>query len=177
MKNIVLIVAAGIAFASGNALAFNPLDFIVKDQVENIVRDGVNDAVEKSIKDAIVNSVFHSSGKGNAARRKVQQNPGSQPTPEPGKVGPNDYRALPLMGKYRFPLPKDTRLDALKIGPNGGYLDRFGSEWIPYRINEKVIVAWRSNLSDMGRVRMRWAMKDAGYFLVKPDGEVVKNGR
>jgi len=153
------------------ASAFDLMGLFLKKALEDPVQEVVENGIKEAILKSITGGMSQSGKKGNNKNDKTKVN---LPDPIPGPVEEGNYRALPLTGDYRFPVPKNTPLNALKIGPNGGYMDRFGDEWIPYRINGR-IVAWRCNLSDMGHNRMRWAVKEARFFVVRPDGNVVKS--
>lgn len=81
-----------------------------------------------------------------------------------------DYQALPLTGQYRFAMPKDVVLDALAVGPRGGYIDRFENEWVPVK-GKTGVVRWLEYLSERGSLRMAWATAGRGHLLVGRDGK------
>ncbi|MCA1977707.1 MAG: hypothetical protein LDL19_00570 [Thiobacillus sp.] len=128
--------------------------------------------VEKAIDEevvarAIVRAVMNPGTAKNGGKAKTRQ-----AVPVAGRVEEGDYRRLPLTGRLRFPVPKDTDLAALEVGPAGGYLDRFGSEWIPYRTSGR-LVAWRMNLSDRGRLRLSGIADGTGFILVDREGKKI----
>lgn len=183
-KRSFLLLAALAASAMGTPLiasAFNPMEWFLKnaveDRVEDIVRDATSEAVKEAIKNAVVGDKTDTNDK-KSAKAKANQpkaTKAKQPDPVLGVVSGRDYEALPLNGDFRFPVPAETKLEQLKIGERGGYIDRFGSEWLPYRVNGKV-VAWQSILSKRGRLRMAWAVKDKPYFVVGRDGKRIDPG-
>lgn len=87
-------------------------------------------------------------------------------------TGGRHYFLLPLTGKYRFPVPEGiNNLADLRRSQNG-YLDRFGSEWVPYIVKGRV-VSWRCNLSERGKIRMGGLVNGRDFFLVGVDGKKI----
>lgn len=140
---------------SGPATA-NLFDWMLGKAVEN--------AVEGAVIDALMGKTKATAGKNGKAK--------APPVPVASTVKEGDHLRLPLTGKFRFPVPKGVDLKDLEAGPAGGYLDRFGSEWAPYRTNGR-IVAWRSNLSERGQLRMGGAADGRDFVLVGSDGKKV----
>lgn len=84
----------------------------------------------------------------------------------------NNFLYLPLTGKYRFAMPKDTTIDKLTIGPRGGYVDRFGNEWVP--IKRKVaVVRWQEYLSNDGLFRLGMLKEGKRSIQIGTDGRPV----
>lgn len=149
------------------------VDWLPGNAVEDAVRKGVEDTVKKSVEEAIVGAL---TGKTVVnAGKNGKSRPG--PTPEASVVNDGDHRRLPFTGKMRFPVPEEKRsnLASLEVGPHGGYMDRFGSEWIPYRANGR-LVAWRSNLSERGRFRLGRLAGEHDFVLVDLDGKQIDVG-
>lgn len=147
---------------SSPAIAFNPLEWILGKAVEN--------AMEDAAKDAVKEAVFGTGTKGAPSARN-----GKGKRPEElvvGRAGKKDYLALPLTGQYRFAMPKDVALDALAVGPRGGYIDRFENEWVPVK-GKKGVVRWLEYLSERGSLRMAWAADGRGHLLVGRDGKAI----
>lgn len=147
---------------SAPAEAFNLIRYLFVEPAE--------EAVEEEVKKAILGTITNPAA--------VQKNGKAKAKPKPppmlvaGTVEESDHRRLPLTGPLRFPLPKGMDLAALEIGPNGGYIDRFGSEWIPYRANGR-LVAWRCNLSERGQLRLASVSGGQRFVLVGRDGKKI----
>jgi hypothetical protein len=82
----------------------------------------------------------------------------------------NPALALPMVGHFRFPVPKDIEsLQSLSTGPNGGYIDRFGNEWVLTPIGKNVF--WKQILSEDGKFRLSGLLspeeKQRGYIFVR----------
>ncbi len=149
--------------ASAPALAFNPLEWVLGKAVEN--------AMEDAAKDALKEAVF---GTGTKGVSSVKNGKGKKPEElVVARAGEKDYLALPLTGQYRFAMPKDVALDALAVGPRGGYIDRFENEWVPVK-GKKGVVRWLEYLSERGSLRMAWATKGRGHLLVGRDGKAIE---
>jgi hypothetical protein len=82
---------------------------------------------------------------------------------------------LPTSGRIRFvpergydpnvPLPR---------GPNRGYLDRFGNEWIKGGSRTSgQLFEWDVQLSRTGRSQLGWATRDGAHLNVSLDGKVT----
>lgn len=69
---------------------------------------------------------------------------------------------LPTSGKIRF-VPKNgyDPANPLAKGPNGGYIDRFGNEWVkgPSRTQGQSF-EWDVQLSRTGKKQLGWATRD-----------------
>ena len=79
---------------------------------------------------------------------------------------------LPLHGNFRFAVPKDAQsFDEVAAvpGPNGGYIDRFGNEWVLTPIGKNVF--WKQILSEDGKFRLSGLLspeeKQRGYIFVR----------
>lgn len=146
---------------SAPAAAFNLMEWLFVKPVEK--------AVEKEITKALAETISNPGAAAKNGKAKAK----SLAVPVASTVKDGDHRLLPLTGAFRFPVPEGADLAALEVGHAGGYLDRFGSEWIPYRANGR-LVAWRSNLSERGELRMRSLAAGQGFILVKTDGKNVE---
>lgn len=121
MKTKLMMVALAATMAiPAPALAFNPLEWFLKEAVEDAAKDAMKDAVLGTGKTAITSNA--PSAKNGKEKKRVDAAPGK-----------DDYRFLPTSGRHRFVLPEGMRLDALNVGARGGYLDRYGCEWVPSR--------------------------------------------
>lgn len=154
-----LLIAASLAAmmsVSAPAAAFNPIEWVLGYLVK--------DAAEDAVKDAVVESVT-GGGKKTAGTPKAHVATAKVDKP---------WRALPLTGEYRFAMPKDLDMENLPVGPRGGYLDRFGNEWVPVLNSRKNrIVGWEEHLSDIGALRLGWMARD-GRLNLTVDGKFVK---
>lgn len=159
MKRKLLIAAALAAMMSGPALAFNPIDWVMKEAVE--------DAAKEAAKDAVVNTI-----KGGSAN-KTQPKPKA---PVAVSVPPGQrWWFLPTTGAYRFAMPEDTAWEDLAIGPNGGYVDRFGNEWVPVLNSRKShIVRWEEHLSNDGAFRLGGLVRGERLIVVSVNGEIIR---
>lgn len=161
MKTKLMVAAMVTAMSLSAPAAAGLFDWMLGKAVENVVEEAVIDAL-------MGGSKAQSAKKGKAK---------APPVPVASTVGEGDHLRLPLTGGFRFPVPKDKSADlaALEVGPNGGYLDRFGSEWIPYRANGR-LAAWRSNLSERGHLRLASVSGGQDFVLVGVDGKKIKVG-
>lgn len=154
------ILLASTMFASTPALAFNPLEWVLKNAVENAAQDAAQDAV----KDAVF-------GTGKKSAPSTQTGNAKKPEEvEVSRATDKDYQALPLTGDFRFAMPKDVAPDALAVGPRGGYVDRFENEWVPVK-GKRGVVRWLEHLSERGRLRMLHFAQTRSYFVVSRDGK------
>lgn len=163
MKAMISAVLMSVSMSlSAPAAAFNLIEWLFVKPVEK--------AVEEEVMKAISGTV---SNPGSAAKSGKQK--ASRVKPEASRAKDGDHLRLPLTGSLRFPVPKGADLAALEVGPNGGYLDRFGSEWIPYKANGRLF-AWRSNLSERGRLRIGLLADGQDFILVGIDGKKINVG-
>ena len=96
----------------------------------------------------------------------------AQPWSIKGRV---KYVQLPTKGKIRF-IPAETYspTNPLPIGPNNGYLDKFGNEWVkgPSRTAGQAF-EWDVQLSSKGRSQLGWASRDGSHLNVSLDGKIT----
>lgn len=130
-------------------------------------------AVENVVEEAVIGALM--GGSKAPAPKKGKGKAKAPPAPVASTVKSGDHIRLPLTGAYRFPVPKGADLAALEVGSSGGYLDRFGSEWIPYRANGS-FVAWRANLSNRGQLRLASMSGGRDFVLVGADGKKIGVG-
>lgn len=82
---------------------------------------------------------------------------------------------LPTSGRVRYVPPKGYRPSMpLPRGPQNGYIDRFGNEWVkgPSR-TEGQAFEWDVQLSHTGREQIGWMSPDGNHVNVSLDGEVT----
>lgn len=146
-------------------------DWLLGRAIERAVEEPAKDAIEKGVEAAVVDALINRGGRTASVNNKKQK---TAVTPVASRVEKGDHLRLPLTGNLRFPVPEENRKDlsTLQAGQHGGYMDRFGSEWIPYRANGR-IVAWRSDLSDRGRLRLGKLAGEQGFVLVGVDGKQI----
>ena len=86
-----------------------------------------------------------------------------------------NYVQLPTEGKIRF-IPAETYspTNPLPRGPNNGYLDKFGNEWVkgPSRTAGKAF-EWDVQLSSKGKAQLGWASRDGSHLNVSLDGKIT----
>lgn len=155
-KNLISAVLVAVSMSLSAPAAAGLFDWMMGKAVEN--------AVEGAVIDALMGKTKATATKNGKAK--------AQPVPVASTVKEGDHFRLPLTGAYRFPVPKGVDIKDLEVGPAGGYLDRFGSEWVPYRANGR-LVAWRSNLSERGLFRMGRLADGRDFVLVGVDGKKV----
>jgi len=71
-------------------------------------------------------------------------------------------------------LPKVTSRNPLERGPNNGYLDKFGNEWVsgPSRTRDQPF-EWDVQLSSLGKAKLGWASRDGKHINVSLDGKIT----
>jgi filamentous hemagglutinin len=82
---------------------------------------------------------------------------------------------LPNRGRIRYVPPKRWNPnDELPQGPSGGYLDRFGNEWVrgPSRTAGESF-EWDVQLSQTGRNQIGWLSRSGTHVNVNRRGEVT----
>jgi filamentous hemagglutinin len=82
---------------------------------------------------------------------------------------------LPTTGKIRFVPERGYDPSApLTRGPNKGFLDRFGNEWLkgPSRTQGQSF-EWDVQLSRHGRNQLGWASRDGAHLNVSLDGHIT----
>ena len=82
---------------------------------------------------------------------------------------------LPSSGKIRFVPDKDYHpSEPLLRGPNKGYLDRFGNEWIkgPSRTSGEPF-EWDVQLSQLGRKQLGWLSRDDRHINISLSGRIT----
>jgi len=81
---------------------------------------------------------------------------------------------LPHTGKIRFvPRKGYNPSNSLSRGHNGGYVDRFGNEWIKPRGYIVGEWHWDVQLSITGRQQLGWASREGKHINVSKDGRIV----
>ena len=90
-------------------------------------------------------------------------------------AGPGEEFGLPSQGRIRYVPPENYNpANPLPRGPQNGYLDRFGNEWVvgssrtPGQQFE-----WDVQLSRTGQNQIGWLSTDASHVNVSPLGEVT----
>ena len=82
---------------------------------------------------------------------------------------------LPTKGKIRYIPPKNwSPSEPLPRTENGGYLDRFGNEWVrgPSRTQGQPF-EWDVQLSNTGKSQLGWASRDGAHVNVSLDGKIT----
>lgn len=90
-------------------------------------------------------------------------------------AGPGDEFGLPDQGRIRYVPPRGYNpVDPLPRGAQGGYLDRFGNEWVagPSRTSGQPF-EWEVQLSRRGKSQLGWLSRDRNHVNVSPLGEVT----
>ncbi|MCW1877827.1 polymorphic toxin type 17 domain-containing protein [Erwinia sp. INIA-01] len=85
------------------------------------------------------------------------------------------YVELPTEGKIRFvPDSNYSSTNPLPRGPNNGYLDKFGNEWVkgPSRTVGQAF-EWDVQLSPKGKAQLGWATRDGSHLNVSLDGRIT----
>nr|WP_276568327.1 polymorphic toxin type 17 domain-containing protein [Xanthomonas euvesicatoria] len=85
------------------------------------------------------------------------------------------YVELPSEGRIRYVPPKSYDPSSpLPRGPNNGYLDKFGNEWVkgPSRTAGQAF-EWDVQLSRQGKAQLGWATRDGSHLNVSLDGRVT----
>jgi hypothetical protein len=79
---------------------------------------------------------------------------------------------LPTSGRIRFVPPNGAT--ALRKGPNHGYIDRFGNEWVkgPSRTAGESF-EWDVQLSRQGQQQLGWLSRDGKHLNVSLKGHVT----
>jgi len=174
-KGIVFLSLVGaIAAWHPAANAFNPIDWILKKQVE--------DAVEDAIKDSAIDLVRQEADKKLQSVKGVPSTKDAAKEPKEASAASTVVqKALPLTGPYRFSVPQGGSIDSLKKGERGGYLDWFDNEWVPVLDGKGRVVGWNEYLSSLGRKRLKYSIKRAGaedaeFVRVDTTGEKLTKG-
>jgi len=90
-------------------------------------------------------------------------------------AGPGDEFGLPSQGRIRYVPPVGYNpVNPLPRGSNGGYVDRFGNEWVvgPSRTQGHPF-EWDVQLSRTGQEQLGWLSRDGHHINVDPFGEVT----
>ena len=85
------------------------------------------------------------------------------------------YVQLPTKGKIRFvPNNNYNPSNPLPRGPNDGYIDKFGNEWVkgPSRTIGQTF-EWDVQLSLKGKAQLGWASRDGSHLNVSLDGRIT----
>ena len=82
---------------------------------------------------------------------------------------------LPTSGRIRFVPPKNySPSSPLTRGPQNGYIDRFGNEWVrgPSRTAGEAF-EWDVQLSNRGREMLGWLSREGNHVNVSLGGRVT----
>jgi hypothetical protein len=118
-------------------------------------------------------------------RQSQTQQEQAKPTPKLlAQADKTPTLGLPLHGNFRFAVPKEAQsFDEIASvpGPNGGYIDRFGNEWVLTPFGKYVF--WKQILSEEGRFRLSGLItseeQQRGYIFIRrfDGGKVTMKGR
>jgi len=75
-----------------------------------------------------------------------------------------------LRGDFRFAVPEGRSVERLELGKRGGYLDRFGNEWVAVLSKKGAVAHWRQHLTWTGELRLKKALNKA---KAQPEDGVV----
>ncbi|MCD0445668.1 polymorphic toxin type 17 domain-containing protein [Glycomyces sp. A-F 0318] len=95
--------------------------------------------------------------------------------PRTGVKGLLKDAGLPTSGRIRYVPPKGvTPTTGLPKGPNGGYFDRHGNEWVkgPSRTKGEPY-EWDVQLSSKGRNQIGWTTRDGSHANVSLGGHIT----
>lgn len=82
------------------------------------------------------------------------------------------FNKLPKRGFFRFAWPDGLPQEASPpLGPNGGYQDQFGNEWLPVVDARERLAAWKVYLGPQGRRRASF-FRDLSVVFIAPSGYV-----
>jgi filamentous hemagglutinin len=106
--------------------------------------------------------------------------PTQSPQPNPGPAKPSikgrlKNAQLPTEGRIRFVPPNGySPTNPLLRGPNGGYIDKFGNEWVrgPSRTPGEPF-EWDVQLSQTGKNQLGWLSRDETHINVSLHGEIT----
>ncbi|WP_338423844.1 hemagglutinin repeat-containing protein [Buttiauxella ferragutiae] len=96
----------------------------------------------------------------------------AQPWSTKGRI---KYVELPTSGKIRYVPPEDySASQPLPRGPNNGYFDKFGNEWVkgPSRTAGQAF-EWDVQLSRTGKAQLGWATRDGSHLNISLDGKIT----
>ncbi|WP_380181025.1 polymorphic toxin type 17 domain-containing protein [Kalamiella sp. sgz302252] len=96
----------------------------------------------------------------------------AQPWTTKGRI---NYVQLPTQGKIRFvPDSNYSPSNPLPRGPNNGYVDKFGNEWVkgPSRTAGQAF-EWDVQLSPKGKAQLGWATRDGSHLNISLDGKIT----
>ncbi|GEM_PF-1943283 len=117
-------------------------------------------------------------GKGTTAKLSYVEEPPFNPsgTAQPWSIkGRINYVQLPNEGKIRYVPPEGySASQPLPRGPNNGYIDRFGNEWVkgPSRTAGQAF-EWDVQLSRTGKAQLGWATRDGSHLNISLDGRIT----
>jgi filamentous hemagglutinin len=82
---------------------------------------------------------------------------------------------LPTSGKIRFVPERGYDANVpLRRGPNHGFVDRFGNEWVRGASRTQgQAFEWDVQLSRLARTRLGWASRDGAHVDVLLDGRIT----
>lgn len=164
-----LLVAACLALASVQAQAFNPFEKYLEEKVKDAAEEAVVDTVKDGLKGGEAKAKDKVDTKAKAATKKTAAKNGRN-TPRV-----KAYLALPLTGLYRFAPPKGGDMKNLPTGPRGGYIDRFGNEWVPVTNKSKTaVLRWEEYLSEDGVFRLGRRAKGKTMLVLDREGVPIE---
>ena len=120
-------------------------------------------------------------GKGTTAKLSYVEEPPFNPSGTAGAAQPwsikgrINYVQLPNEGKIRYVPPEGySASQPLPRGPNNGYIDRFGNEWVkgPSRTAGQAF-EWDVQLSRTGKAQLGWATRDGSHLNISLDGRIT----
>jgi len=122
-----------------------------------------------------------SGGKGTSAKLSYVEEPPFNPSGTAGAAQPwstkgrINYVQLPNEGKIRYVPPEGySASQPLPRGPNNGYIDKFGNEWVkgPSRTAGQAF-EWDVQLSRTGKAQLGWATRDGSHLNISLDGRIT----
>ncbi|WP_287965321.1 hypothetical protein [Diaphorobacter sp.] len=171
-KKTVMAMLLALAAVHTSASAFNPLEWFMEKQLGDKIKEATIDEMEKATKNLGADFITAKAEKDEKAGGKTAT-PAAKTAAVPGD---KPYLALPLTGPFRFAAPEGVARDKLEQGAKGGYLDRFGNEWVPVRGAGGRLTQWRQHLSFVGCIRLRGSLRankvygEQAAILVDLDG-------
>ncbi|MBW4953866.1 hypothetical protein, partial [Klebsiella pneumoniae] len=113
--------------------AFNPLEWFLEKQLGDKIKEATIDEMDKSVKNLGADFITGKADKDEKAGEKAGGKAAAPSAKAAAVPGDKPHLALPLSGPFRFAVPEGGSRDKLEQGAKGGYLDRFGNEWVPVR--------------------------------------------
>lgn len=178
-KKTVMVMLLALAAVHTSANAFNPLEWFLEKQLGDKIKEATIDEMEKATKNLGADFITGKAEKDEKAGEKASGNPVAKAAAVPGD---KLHLALPLTGPFRFAAPEGVARDQLVLGAKGGYLDRFGNEWVPVRGAGGRVTQWRQHLTFVGGIRLRGSLRankvygEQAAILVDLDGGKAAKG-